>query len=684
MCNSLNGKTQYSMSRKETQEKDYWRKQDISSIAAVTLPFERKPRDKKRFEPAALAFGVRSDVVSRIADVVEKYNTSAPVLLLACWQVLLWRLTRQADSVIGVVFDGRPFQELENAIGLFAKTIPIRCHFHEQSKFSEVLLATNVSLQSAQEWQEYFTAEQSDWAATGRLDTMAFPIAFEYRQRSPRHVAADVSFTVHKQYVCIEQFKIKLCCVHDNNALAAELFYDPELVTSDDVTRLAGEYQTLVESVTKNPEALISELEILDATERRQLLVAFNDTRTAKIARTCFPQLFEQQVDRRPNDVAVVCEKEHLTYGELNIRANQLAHHLCRLGVGPEVPVALWTERSLEMIIGLLAILKAGGVYVPLDPALPKERLAIILDDSQTSIVLTQKSLVENLPERKMQVICLDTDWHLITQESKVNPIPVATSQNLAYMIFTSGSTGRPKGVAVEHGQLLHYLSGILPRLDLPPGASFATVSTLAADLGNTAIFPALSSGGCLHVVTQERASDPDALGEYFCLHNIDCLKIVPSHLETLLFATHPEQILPRKRLVLGGEACSWTLIDKGQELSPDCVILNHYGPTETTIGVTTYLVAKNYAADRPTTPPIGRPIANVQAYVLDSHLQPVPIWVLGELYIGGDGLARGYYNQPALTAEKFIPNPFSSDPGARLYKTGDLVRCLPDGNLDL
>jgi thioesterase domain-containing protein/aryl carrier-like protein len=230
---------------------------------------------------------------------------------------------------------------------------------------------------------------------------------------------------------------------------------------------------------------------------------------------------------------------------------------------------------------------------------------------------------------------------------------------------------------------LLHYLNGILPRLDLPAGASFATVSTLAADLGNTAIFPALSSGGCLHVVTQERASDPDALAAYVCLHTIDCLKIVPSYLETLLLASHPEQILPRKRLVLGGEASSWTLIDKVQELSPNCVIINHYGPTETTIGVTTYLVAKSYPGDRPTTPPIGRPIANVQVYVLDSHLQPVPIWVPGELYIGGDGLARGYYDQPELTAEKFIPNPFSSDPGARLYKTGDRVHYLPDGNIE-
>jgi amino acid adenylation domain-containing protein/FkbM family methyltransferase len=663
--------------------RDHWRKQHVSSTPEIRLPFERKPVESSRFAPAALAFEVRPDVASKMVDVVEKCGASVPGFLLTCWQVFLWRLVRQPDIVVGVVLDGRSFPELQCATGLFAKTLPVRCHFHDDSKFSEVLSQMDVAMRSAADWQDYFTAEQSEGLSKNRLESVIFPISFEFYEEASSRFDAEVSFSVLKQYVCIDRFNIKLSCVRRDGALTATLNYDPYLFSPDDIRRLAGEFPALLESAVKNPHASISELEVLSEAERQQLLFDFNNTRAGEIANSCFHELFQQQVGRTPNEVAVVCENEQLTYAELNLRANQLAHHLSGLGVGPEVPVALQVERSLEMIVGLVAILKAGGAYVPLDPALPKERLAAILEDSQTSIILTQRSLVENLPERQMRIICLDTDRHLIAQERRENPLVKTTLKDLAYIIFTSGSTGRPKGVAVEHGQLLHYLNGILNRLDLAVGSSFATVSTLAADLGNTAIFPALCTGGCLHIVTQERASDPDALAEYFRLHRIDCLKIVPSHLEALLFATHPENILSLQRLVLGGEACSWALIDKIQALSPNCSILNHYGPTETTIGVTTYAVANEFPGDRPAKPPIGRPIANSQTYVLDCHMQPVPIGVPGELYISGNGLARGYYNHPELTAEKFIPHPFSDEHGARLYKTGDRARYLPDGNIE-
>jgi amino acid adenylation domain-containing protein/non-ribosomal peptide synthase protein (TIGR01720 family) len=279
----------------------------------------------------------------------------------------------------------------------------------------------------------------------------------------------------------------------------------------------------------------------------------------------------------------------------------------------------------------------------------------------------------------------LDSDWEVIAKRPEKNPSCAATPENLLYIIYTSGSTGKPKGVAVEHRQLLNYLHGILARLDLPEGASFATVSTFAADLGNTVIFPALCTGGCLHVISQERATSPEALVDYCESHSIDCLKIVPSHLNALLTASHPEKILPRKYLILGGEALSWQLVEKIRQYAPSCQILNHYGPTETTVGVLTYPLHEQMR-DKSETIPLGRAIANTQVYILDHYLQPLPIGVAGELYIGGDSVARGYLNQPQLTTEKFITiEHFGGQDGqpTRVYKTGDLARYLPDGNIE-
>ena len=376
-------------------------------------------------------------------------------------------------------------------------------------------------------------------------------------------------------------------------------------------------------------------------------------------------------------------KSRHLTYQELNIRANQLAHYLQALGVGPEALVGICVERSLDMIVGLLGILKAGGAYVPLDPAYPQERLTFILRDAQVPVVLTQQRLALDCIEPQAQVVCLDTDWKRIAQESGTNPVNKVTPDNLVYVMYTSGSTGVPKGVAVEHRQLCNYLHGVLERLALPNPASFATVSTLAADLGNTMVFVPLCTGGCLHVLSQERVADPFAMADYFSRHAIDCLKIVPSHLAALHTSPHPEYIFPRRLLILGGEASRSDWVESLQRLAPGCAILNHYGPTEATVGVLTYRVEENQRSLVTSTLPLGRPLANVQIYLLDQHLQPVPIGVQGELYIGGANLARGYLNQPALTAEQFIPHPFSNAPGARLYKTGDLARYLPDGNIE-
>ena len=422
---------------------------------------------------------------------------------------------------------------------------------------------------------------------------------------------------------------------------------------------------------------------ILTDAERRELLVEWNSTAVAYPGKELsLHQLIEEQAGRTPDQVALVFEQQSLTYGELNRRANQLAHHLRGLGVGPDVLVGLLVERSLEMIVGLLGILKAGGAYVPIDTTFPQDRIAFMLTDANAKVLLTQTSLLKSLPDGAVQTICLDSfDWNGSKGPTQ-NEAPFYP-RHLAYVIYTSGSTGQPKGVGVEHRNIVNYVLGVSERFAFEPGMNHATVSTIAADLGNTVLFPALVTGGCLHVISQERAENQAMLAEYFMRETIDVLKIVPSHLAALQTGRRPEQVMPRRRLILGGEASRLDWVERLRTLSPGCEIHNHYGPTETTVGVLTYHVEGPLLTTQTGTLPLGRPLPNSRVYILDERGEPVPIGVQGELCIGGAGVARGYLNRPELTAEKFVPDSFGGLPGGRLYRTGDLARCLPDGNIE-
>lgn len=657
----------------------YWYQQDVQSLPALNLPFESKPNEKIKFSPDVHALRIAPDIVAQIKAIALQYNITIDKFLLVCWQTLLYRILKQSDIVISTVSSGRKYEELHTVMGLLAKCLPIRCTFQDNFKFSEILSQNSKILWDNNKYEEYFIWEENLETA---VNVVNFPISFEFEEWPAKYCGGGVSFSLYKQYICFEQFKVKLSCVLRDESLFAEFHYDANLFLLEDIKRLAEQFQTLVESAAKNPEKTVSELEILSDRQRQQLLVEFNNTQTNFPLNKCIHQLFEEQVERTPDNVAVVFEDQQLTYRQLNTRANIIGHYLQNLGVKPDMLVGICVERSLDIVIAMLGILKAGGAYLPLDSALPKDALAFRLQDVQASILLTQQSVMETPLNTSVQILCLNEDWQANVQNSEINPTSEVTSENLVYVMFTSGSTGKPKGVAIEHQQLVNYLHGILSRLNLPDGASFAIVSTFAADLGNTAIFSALCTGGCLHIVSQERASNPDALADYFRRHPIDYLKIVPSHLAALLASSPQESILPRQCLILGGEALSWDLLEIVHRQKPNCQILNHYGPTETTVGALTYLVELP-AHPKSLTVPLGRPLANTQVYVLDEQLRPMPIGVPGELYISGSGLARGYLNRPELTTERFITNPFSHENRARLYKTGDLVRYLNDGNLE-
>jgi len=479
----------------------------------------------------------------------------------------------------------------------------------------------------------------------------------------------------------VDKFKVKLSFISRENFLQAQWHYDAELFLLEDIERLSGQFYNLLKSAINYPDALLRELQILSDIENQKLLIEFNNTQIDFPTNKCFQQLFVEQVQRTPDNIAAVYENQQFTYQELNHRANQLAHYLQQLGVKPDVMVGICVERSPFMLIALLGILKAGGAYVPIDPNYPLERKTFILKDSQMPVLLTQQHLMADLVTNEIQVIYLDSDWETINQQKIDNPITTTTTLNLAYVIYTSGSTGKPKGTLIPHQGLVNYLSWATQKYTVAQGIGTVVHSPLGFDLTITSLLSPLLVGRTVELLSEEQGIETlsQALKKS---SNLSLVKITPAHLDLLKQQLSKEEIANKTRaFIIGGENLLAQSITFWQDVAPDMILINEYGPTETVVGCCIYQVpvGKHTSGSIP----IGKPIANTQLYVLDQYLQPVPTNVTGELYIGGLGLARGYLNQPELTALKFIPNPFSKQQGDRLYKTGDLVRFLPSGDIE-
>jgi amino acid adenylation domain-containing protein len=424
---------------------------------------------------------------------------------------------------------------------------------------------------------------------------------------------------------------------------------------------------------------LAQKLNAAQCFDQKLFLASFNDTAREYPRDKCLHELFEAQVERTPDAVAVAFRDRQLTYRQLNTRANQVAHQLRRFGVGPESLVGICVERSLEMVIGLLAILKAGGAYLPIDPTYPRERLSFMLTDANVSGLLTQQSLLNTLPSHSGPRICLDSDWELIAKESKENPTSGATAENLAYVIYTSGSTGKPKGVMIRHRGLVNYLSWCTEAYSVANGCGALVHSSISFDLTITSLFSPLMVGRSVFLVPDGIEALAEAL---LARDNYSLVKITPAHLRVLTELLPADKIAKRVRaLIIGGEALHMESLSFWRNHAPETRLINEYGPTETVVGCCVYEVGPFDATSGPT--PIGRPIANTELYVLDENLRSVRAGAVGELYIGGDGVARGYLNRSGLTEARFSPDPFSRDKTARLYRTGDLARFLPCGNLE-
>ncbi len=489
---------------------------------------------------------------------------------------------------------------------------------------------------------------------------------------------------MHWEMLPLEQttskFDLTLSLSESAEGLSGSLEYRTDLFERPTIERMAGHLQTLLEGIVSAPERRLSELPLLTGKERQQLLVEWNDTAADYPRDKCIHQLFEEQVRQTPDAVAVVFEDRELTYAQLNAQANQLAHYLRQLGVGPEILVAICVERSLEMVVGLLGILKAGGAYVPLDPDYPAERLAFMLEDTRSPVLLTQQALRERLPVNNARVVCLDGDWPEIARRSEANLLTQANADNLAYVIYTSGSTGRPKGVMIEQTGICNRLCWMQATYGLATSDRVLQKTPYSFDVSVWEFFWPLITGAGLVVARPGGHQDPSHLVNLIIHSKVTTLHFVPSMLQVFLEAEVLESAHCLKRVICSGEALPFALQERFFMRLPDVELHNLYGPTEASVDVTFWSCV---AGDPRRILPIGRPIANIQCYVLNGLLEPVPAGVSGELHLAGAGLARGYLNRPDLTAEKFIPNPFSAAPGSRLYRTGDLCRWLPDGNLE-
>jgi amino acid adenylation domain-containing protein len=665
----------------------FWRKQLEGFTGSKPLALDKAPGTGEGEGPREEKRMVLSEsTAATLQAFARQHKLTLSTLVQASWALLLSRYSGEDDVSYGATVSGRsaPVPGIEQMVGLFINTIPMRVQVERDQPIKSWLLAVQDRQSAAREFEYSPLVKIQEWAGIARgTPLFESQLAFENYpvDDSLKNEGRDLSMvegktTAQTNYPLTVVAALKT----GGRGLTVDIYFDPRRFEGAVVDRMLGHLRTLLEGIVENPDRKVGELPFLTKDELDEILVDWNDTAVTFPEGALVHTLFESRADKTPDALALVAGGERLSYRALEQGANRLANHLRGLGAGPDQVVGLCLDRSADLVIGLLGVLKAGAAYLPLDAGHPQKRIAQILEEAGSTLVVSKDALAAALPEG-VKVVRLDGDAATLASVSEARPASGARPDNLCYVLFTSGSTGKPKGVSVEHRQLTNYVLGVGQRLSLPPEASYAHVSTFAADLGNTVLFPPLCLGGTLHVVSQEMATDPNGLAEYFHQEGIDCLKIVPSHLSALLAASHPERVLPQKLLVLGGEASSWELIHRLEQLRPDCRIMNHYGPTETTVGVITHGVEPGHEVQGAPIVPLGRPLPNSRIYLLDRSMQPVLPGVPGEVFIGGLGVARGYVNRPELTAERFLPDPFAGGEG-RMYRTGDRARFLADGTI--
>lgn len=664
---------------------DYWRQQLAQAPGALALPTDRPRPPVQSYHGATHRFVLTPALTSRLEQLSQQAGVTMFMTLLAAFQTLLYRYSGQTDIVVGTPIANRTRRETEGLIGFFVNTLALRTQLSADMAFLTLLRQVRETTLAAYAHQDLpFERLVEAIQLTRDLSrTPLFQTVFSWQNIAlvPEITTDELTLRPLDIESGIAKFDLTLTMRPTSNGIVANLEYNTDLFEAATVVRLSEHLISLLEVVTLEPKQPIGRISYLQAAERAQLLHTWNDTNVVyDLPGATLQALFEVQAARTPEATAVIFGSERLTYRELNSRANQLARFLQQQGIGSDQLVGVCMHRSLEMVVALYGIIKAGAAYVPLDPTYPPERLAFMLTDAAAPVLLTQAELVASLPEYAAATICLDSDWHLIAGENDGNLDVTLTGQNLAYMIYTSGSTGRPKGAMNSHEAIRNRLLWMQAEYQLDQNDRILQKTPFSFDVSVWEFFWPLMTGAALVVAKPEGHKDNHYLVDTIIEQEITTLHFVPSMLQLFVETDGIERCISLKRVICSGEALPYDLQQRFFKRLPAVELHNLYGPTEAAIDVT-------YWACWPDDPrplvPIGRPIANTQIYVLDDQLNPVPMGITGELHIGGVNLARGYWQRAALTAEKFIPDPFSSEPGARLYKTGDAVRWLPDGVID-
>ncbi len=669
----------------------YWKKQLAGAPFVLELPADRLRPAVQTYRGAKHFFMLPVSLGESLKKLSQQEKVTLFVTLQAAFATLLYRYTGQDDVIIGTPIAGRNRIETEKLIGVFTSTLVLRTNLAGNPAFRELLgRVEEVALGGLAHQDLPFEKLVEELHPQRDLSrSPVFQVMFQLKNL-PSQTGEVPGLKIEEFEVDtgVAKVDVTLEIVEKPSGLSCSFEYSTDLFDAATIERMGGHFQTLLEGIAANPDRRISDLPLLTGSERHQLLFEWNSTQTDYPQDKCVHQLFEAQVEKTPDAVAVVFEDAELTYRELNARANQLAHHLQALGAGPEVLVGICIERSLEMIVGLLGILKAGGAYVPLDPAYPPDRLTFMLSDSKLSLAVTHSSLGRRFDfGGKIRLVCLDTDWPAIASKSQENPTGGAKPENLAYAIYTSGSTGTPKGVTIEHRALSRFVKAAALEYQLSERDRVLQFASINFDAAAEEIYPCLTCGGTLVLRTDEMLSGASAFLEKCGQLQLTVLDLPTAywHQLTSELATAQQALPESLRLtIIGGEQALPERVAVWQKVAENrSHLANTYGPTEATVVATIYKVPAP-AASGGLQVPVGRPLPHVQTYILDRNLQPVPAGVPGELHLGGDSLARGYLKRTELTAEQFIPNPFSHQPGARLYKTGDLSRYLPDGNIEV
>ncbi|MFY9575010.1 MAG: amino acid adenylation domain-containing protein, partial [Blastocatellia bacterium] len=670
------------------EQLSYWTHQLADAPAVLDLPSDRPRPPQQSFRGARQSLRLSNELAAALTGLSQSSGATLFMTLLAAFQTLLYRYTSAEDIVIGIPISGRNRTETQGLIGLFVNTLALRTRLSAKLTFRELLERVRDTSLGAYDHADlpFETLTERLRPARSLSHTPLFQVMFAF-QNAPQEALRlrNISLRPLSLDTGVALYDLTLTAIEADAKLKLSLEYNLDLFDDSTISRMLENLQGLLEGIAANPDQRISILPMRTGDETQTLLVELNHTPEDHPPGLCVHRLFEEQTARTPGAVALRFDGQSLTYAELNARANQLARYLQTAGVGPEVLVGIYLERSFEMIIAMLAVLKAGGAYVPLATEYPTQRLEYMLEQAHVKTVLTGERMLENVGEHKWQAICLDRERRLIAEQSDGNLLGCAHTGNAAYVIYTSGSTGRPKGVLIQHESLLAYTLGAAREYALRSDDRVLQFASIGFDASAEEIYPCLTSGACLVLRTEEMLISPSLFLQRCREWQVSILDLPTAYWHELVANASAEdwsQARTLRLVIIGGEQANPERVrDWNKQANGGVRLVNTYGPTEATIVSTIFELPALWESLGQV--PIGRPVRNAQCYVLDEQLQTVPIGVIGELYIGGFGLARGYVNHPDLTAEKFIPNLFSKQGGARLYSTGDRVRYLPDGALE-